>query len=61
MDEFAIQRKTTSRDATLTLRDAVAPIFRQRRLALVIFLGIFGGAVLAAALVPASSLKWRYS
>lgn len=53
MDEFAIQRKTTSRDATLTLRDAVAPIFRQRRLALVIFLGIFGGAVLAAALVPA--------
>jgi len=53
MDELSIQPKTPSRDATLTLRDSVAPVFRQRRIALAIFIGIFGGAALAAALTPA--------
>jgi uncharacterized protein involved in exopolysaccharide biosynthesis len=39
-------------DASITLRDAVAPVFRHRRLALVIFLGIFFGAILAVLLLP---------
>lgn len=52
MDGFSIRRRTRSEDATLTFRDAVAPVFRQRRLALVIFVGMFGGAVLAAFVVP---------
>lgn len=50
MGEFAIQRGTNSGDGMLTLRDAVAPLFRQRRLAVVVFAGIFGGALLAAIL-----------
>jgi polysaccharide biosynthesis protein PslE len=52
MGGFAIQPGTRSIDA-LTVRDAVAPVFRQRRLAGAIFIGIFGGAVLAAAVLPA--------
>ncbi len=49
---LAIQPRARSVAGTLTLRDAVAPVFRQRRVALVIFIGIFGGAVLAAAVAP---------
>lgn len=52
MESFSIQRRTHSGEETLTLRDLVAPVFRQRRLALVIFIGIFGGAALAAFVVP---------
>jgi uncharacterized protein involved in exopolysaccharide biosynthesis len=36
----------------LTLRDFVAPIFRQRRLVTVVFLGIFLGAILSVLLLP---------
>jgi uncharacterized protein involved in exopolysaccharide biosynthesis len=52
MDRLAIQQKPASRESTLTLRDAVAPLFRQRRIAIVVFCGILGGALLAAVLVP---------
>ncbi|MGH9760130.1 MAG: Wzz/FepE/Etk N-terminal domain-containing protein, partial [Blastocatellia bacterium] len=38
--------------ATITPRDIASPIFRQRRLALIVFIGIFLGAVLAAFLAP---------
>lgn len=37
---------------TVSLRDAVAPVFRQKRLATVIFLGIFLGAILGMLLLP---------
>ena len=37
---------------TITPRDIVSPIFRQRRLALIVFIGIFLGALLAAFLTP---------
>lgn len=53
MNGFAIQQRRYSSGDALTLRDAVAPVFRQRRLALSIFMGVLGGAVLAAALMPA--------
>jgi len=53
MNGFTIQRKTDSKSGALTVRDAVAPVFRQRRLALALFGGILGGAVLAALLIPA--------
>lgn len=36
----------------VTVRDAVAPVFRQRRLASMIFLGIFLGALLSGLLMP---------
>lgn len=36
----------------ITLRDAVAPVFRQRRLAAMVFLGFFFGAVLTVLLLP---------
>lgn len=52
MNGFAIQRKTDAGNASLTLRDAAVPVFRQRRLALSLFIGIFAGAVLAATLIP---------
>ncbi|MGH9733177.1 MAG: GumC family protein [Candidatus Acidiferrales bacterium] len=52
MESFSIQRRTRSSNETLTLRDAIAPVFRQRRLALVIFIGILGGAALAASVAP---------
>ncbi len=35
-----------------TLRDAVAPLFRQRNMALLVFLGVFGGIMLTALLMP---------
>ncbi|MGH9684350.1 MAG: GumC family protein [Candidatus Acidiferrales bacterium] len=38
--------------ATITPRDIASPIFRQRRLALIVFIGVFLGAVLAAFLAP---------
>jgi uncharacterized protein involved in exopolysaccharide biosynthesis len=37
---------------TLTLRDVVAPVFRQRRIASLVFIGIFLGAALSALLLP---------
>lgn len=52
MDGLTIHRRRTSSDA-LTVRDAVAPVFRHRRLALAIFIGVFGGAAIAAVITPA--------
>jgi len=52
MENLAIQPKGARADLTLTLRDVVAPVFRQRRLAGFLFLGIFFGALLAALLLP---------
>jgi uncharacterized protein involved in exopolysaccharide biosynthesis len=51
MNELAIRTNGEQR-LTTTLRDVVAPIFRQRRLATLIFLGIFTGAILTALLLP---------
>lgn len=53
MDDLSIHRGMRFTREPLTVRDAVAPVFRQRRLALAVFIGIFGGAVIAAAVVPA--------
>lgn len=49
-DFAALQR--ASRPADRTWRDMAMPIFRQRRIALLVFFGIFGGATLAAVLMP---------
>jgi len=51
MNELAIRTNGEQR-LTTTLRDVVAPVFRQRRLATLIFLGIFTGAILTALLLP---------
>ena len=51
MNELAIRTNGEQR-LTTTLRDVVAPVFRQRRLATLIFLGIFVGAILTALLLP---------
>lgn len=52
MDQLSIRANGVTQDFRLTLRDAVAPVFRQRRLASTIFIGIFSGAMLAAVLMP---------
>ncbi|MGA8366772.1 MAG: GumC family protein [Candidatus Acidiferrales bacterium] len=52
MEELAIRREGSPAALTHTLRDAVAPVFRKRRLASLIFVGIFLGAVLGGLLVP---------
>ena len=52
MDELTKQLKDPSYAAPWTLRDAVTPIFRQRRLASLIFLGVFLGGVAGGVLMP---------
>jgi len=52
MGELAIRREGSPAGLTYTLRDAVAPVFRKRRLASLIFVGIFLGAVLSGLLAP---------
>jgi uncharacterized protein involved in exopolysaccharide biosynthesis len=52
MSETAIQPNEGRADLALTMRDVVAPVFRQRRLATLLFLGIFLGAILTALLLP---------
>jgi len=52
MDELTIQRTEHELRPRVTLRDAVMPLFRRRRLALTVFLGIFAGAVLGGLLAP---------
>jgi uncharacterized protein involved in exopolysaccharide biosynthesis len=52
MTELAILRSENTAMPAHSLRDAVAPIFRKRRLASLTFLGIFLGAVLTGLLVP---------
>src|SRR5271155_2677901 len=51
MNELAI-RTNGEHHFTTTLRDVVAPVFRQRRLVTMIFLGIFVGAILTTLLLP---------
>jgi uncharacterized protein involved in exopolysaccharide biosynthesis len=52
MDDLTIQRKGAPEHLSVTLRDVLMPVFRQRRLATMIFIGIFAGAVLSALLLP---------
>ncbi|HXO04034.1 MAG TPA: Wzz/FepE/Etk N-terminal domain-containing protein, partial [Candidatus Sulfotelmatobacter sp.] len=51
-DDVAIRRNGSGEHLAVTLRDALMPVFRQRRLATIIFIGIFAGAVLSALLLP---------
>jgi len=52
MDELAIQGTEHDLTRRMTLRDVVMPLFRRRRLALTVFLGIFVGAALGGLLAP---------
>ena len=52
MGELTVRSNYNSREMALTMRDVVMPVFRQRRLATLIFLGIFVGALLGAVLLP---------
>lgn len=52
MGELTVRPNNNSQQMALTLRDVVMPVFRQRRLASLIFLGIFAGALLGAVLLP---------
>jgi uncharacterized protein involved in exopolysaccharide biosynthesis len=52
MDELGIQPNKKQVAFALTLRDVVAPVFRQRRVASMVFIGIFLGALLSTLLLP---------
>jgi uncharacterized protein involved in exopolysaccharide biosynthesis len=52
MDDLSIRRGAAPERLSLTLRDVLMPVFRQRRLATMIFIGIFAGAILSALLLP---------
>ncbi len=52
MDDLTIRRTTGPYHLGVTLRDVLMPVFRQRRLATMIFIGIFAGAILSALLLP---------
>src|SRR5580692_634854 len=52
MGDLTVRQNNNSPEMTLTMRDVVMPVFRQRRLASLIFLGIFVGAMLGAVLLP---------
>lgn len=52
MNEVSIQRTESGLVRRATLRDVMMPLFRRRRLALTVFLGIFAGAVLGGLLAP---------
>lgn len=52
MDDLTIQRRGAPEHLSVTLRDVLMPVFRQRRLATMIFIGIFAGAILSALLLP---------
>jgi uncharacterized protein involved in exopolysaccharide biosynthesis len=52
MDKLTVQTNGERPRLAITLRDVVAPVFRQRRLATLIFAGIFVGAILTALLLP---------
>ena len=51
MGELTVRSNQQQAEMTLTMRDVVMPVFRQRRLASLIFLGIFVGAMLGAVLL----------
>lgn len=50
--ELTVRPEQDLVDRELTLRDIVAPVFRHRRLATLLFVGIFIGAILAMLLLP---------
>lgn len=50
--DFIVVRRVPHRESRWTWRDMATPIFRQRRIALLIFCGIFGGSILAALFMP---------
>lgn len=52
MDDLAIRKRDTQAALSVSVRDAVSPIFRQRRVAAWLFCGIFAGALLAGFLAP---------
>src|SRR5271163_202072 len=52
MGELTVRPNNNSPEMTLTMRDVVMPVFRQRRLVALTFLGIFVGAMLGAVLLP---------
>jgi uncharacterized protein involved in exopolysaccharide biosynthesis len=52
IDDLATRANGNHEFLRVTFRDAVAPVFRQRRLASMIFLGIFLGALLSGLLMP---------
>jgi uncharacterized protein involved in exopolysaccharide biosynthesis len=52
MNRLTIRQREGEGELGLTLRDVVAPVFRRRRLAGLLFLGIFLGAILAAVALP---------
>lgn len=52
MGELTLHTRARPQSPQITLRDAIVPVFRQRRLAVAIFLGVFLGAVLAGLLLP---------
>jgi uncharacterized protein involved in exopolysaccharide biosynthesis len=52
MGELTVRPREHSPEMALTMRDVVMPVFRQRRLVALTFLGIFLGALLCAVLLP---------
>jgi uncharacterized protein involved in exopolysaccharide biosynthesis len=52
MADLTTRRGRGPTDLGFTLRDAVAPVFRQGRLATIVFLGIFLGALISLLLMP---------
>jgi uncharacterized protein involved in exopolysaccharide biosynthesis len=52
MDDLTPRPHFTHDALPLTLRDLAMPVFRQRRLALLVFVGVLVGAVLSALLLP---------
>jgi uncharacterized protein involved in exopolysaccharide biosynthesis len=51
MSELNLPIKLGEADSTTTLRDVLAPLFRQRRLMILTFFGVFLGGILAALLL----------
>ena len=52
MTDLTVRRDGGQGQSKLTLRDALIPIFRQKRVATIIFMGIFCGAIACALLLP---------
>jgi uncharacterized protein involved in exopolysaccharide biosynthesis len=52
MGELTVRPNNYPPETALTMRDVVMPVFRQRRLVALTFLGIFVGAILCAVLLP---------
>jgi uncharacterized protein involved in exopolysaccharide biosynthesis len=52
MSDLAFHQEKKRDDLSPTLRDVVAPLFRQRRISSLVFIGIFLGALLSTLLLP---------